>query len=246
MKFAVYVEGLSELLFVADFLQKYFTYDSAQCGIICINLNADDALKEMRYPKLGDESSKNYYQIVNVNNDNRVVSKMKKDLPRLLNNGFDVVIGLKDVYGSSYNNLENRSIVNRAVIEKLHKIQFDSICAGDSDCRLHFAIMEYEAWMLSLISHSVELKGFDVEDLFRQVKLDITQDPEVTIYHPYPKVREIFMLCGEDYNKHEKDMCSFLSTLSKDDYMNLKASNHCASYGKFIDSLLDFEKPVLP
>lgn len=82
MKYAVYVEGQSEMLFVAYVLQEYFDYDPAKCGFLCINLNAD-VYERMNFPKQGDMNSGNYYQIVNVNNDNLVVSKLKKDIPSL-------------------------------------------------------------------------------------------------------------------------------------------------------------------
>ena len=72
MKYAVYVEGLSELLFVADVLQKYSNYNSEQCGFLCVNLNAEQ-YDRMNNPIQGDIHSVNYYQIVNVNNDNRVL-----------------------------------------------------------------------------------------------------------------------------------------------------------------------------
>lgn len=41
MKTAIFVEGQSEMLFVADVLTKYYNYDSSQCGFICISLEAD-------------------------------------------------------------------------------------------------------------------------------------------------------------------------------------------------------------
>lgn len=43
-------------------------------------------------------NSDNYYQIVNVNNDNLVVSKLKKDIQGLAANGFYTILGLKDAY----------------------------------------------------------------------------------------------------------------------------------------------------
>ena len=65
MRYAVYVEGLSELLFVADVLQKYSNYNSEQCGFLCVNLNAEQ-YDRMNNPIQGDIHSVNYYQIVNV------------------------------------------------------------------------------------------------------------------------------------------------------------------------------------
>ena len=70
MKYAVYVEGLSEMLFVADVLQKYSNYDPAQCGFLCVNLNANN-YDRLSNPKQGDVNSTNNYQIVNVNINNR-------------------------------------------------------------------------------------------------------------------------------------------------------------------------------
>ena len=51
----------------------------------------------MKYPIQGDESSATYFQIVNVNNDNRVISKLKQDIPNLVRQGYEIIIGLRDV-----------------------------------------------------------------------------------------------------------------------------------------------------
>ena len=112
MKYAVYVEGQSELLFVADVLQKYSGYDPVRCGFLCINLSADDF--------------------------------------------------------------------------------------------------------------------------------------EQTVFHPYPLVKKIYQACGEDYGKHGSESFSFLSTLSVEDYEGLRHSGRCASFAKFLDSLLGGPCPQLP
>lgn len=247
MKYAVYVEGLSELLFVADILSKYSNYNSSQCGYLCVNLHADDFTR-INNPKQGDINSANYYQIVNVNNDNRVVSKLHNDLPGLIQQGFNVIIGLKDVYGKAYEQLMNgEQLVDRKKIKQLHTIQFGSIQTEDSDCRLHYAIMEYETWMLALIEQFITQKGQNIDAICQLIGIDFTTcDLEVTSYHPYPLVKKIFQACGEDYNKHEKDSYSFLSTLSVSDYENLRNSGRCPSFSKFINSLLGFSSPQLP
>ena len=247
MKYAVYVEGQSELLFVTDVLQKYSSYDSQRCGFLCINLSADD-YERMTFPQQGDEKSDDYYQIVNVNNDNLVVSKLKKDIPGLIGGGYNVIIGLKDVFGEAYEQLsDGLPVVDRDKIEKMHAIQKDAIKAPEgSDCRLHFAIMEYETWMLALIERYVTENGKDLAEICKQLGIDEGCDFEQTIYHPYPLVRKLFQACGEDYHKHGKESFSFLSTLSVEDYEALRHSGRCASFAKFIDSLLGGVSPVLP
>lgn len=247
MKYAVYVEGQSELLFVADVLQKYSGYDRGHCGFLCINLSADD-FERMTFPQQGGEDSENYYQIVNVNNDNLVVSKLRKDIPGLINNGYNVLIGLKDVFGEAYEQMmDGEPRVERAMIEEMHKEQFAVIGAPEgSDCRLHFAIMEYETWMLALIERYVTSHGKDLATVCEQLGIDVAQDFEQTVYHPYPLVRKIYQACGEDYGKHGRETFSFLSTLTVDDYEGLRHSGRCASFAKFLDSLLGVERPTLP
>ena len=246
MKYAVYVEGLSELLFVSDVLQKYSNYDPGLCGFRCINLNADD-FENLPYPIQGDESSQNYYQIVNVNNDNRVISKLNQDISGLIRSGFSIILGLKDVYGEAYEQISGGTrIVDPSVINHLYSIQAGAIKTNGSDCRLHFAIMEYEAWMLALIGNYVESKGSSLEELSTQLGVELTMDPETTIYHPYSLARQIYKFFGEDYHKHGKESYSFLSSLTRDDYERLRWSGRCASFAKFLDSLLGGAPPNLP
>lgn len=247
MKYAVYVEGKSELLFVADVLQKYSNYNPDECGLRCINLNADD-FERMNHPLQGNEQSARFYQIVNVNNDNRVVSKLNKDIPGLLDQGYSVVIGLRDVFGETYKQLTNeKSVIDRAMIEKMHGAQRRAIKAPEgSDCRLHFAIMEYETWMLALIENFVRNNGKDVDELCQQLGIDKTENFEETIYHPFPLVKKIYQACGSDYHKHGSESFSFLNTLTVEDYERLRQSGRCASFAKFLDSLLGGECPELP
>lgn len=247
MKYAVYVEGQSELLFVADVLQKYSGYDAGRCGFICINLKAD-IFERMNYPQQGDETSADYYQIVNVNNDNMVVSKLRKDIPGLIGRGYNVIIGLKDVFSEAYEQMMSGGPrVDRAKIEEMHAIQQEVIDAPEgSDCRLHFAIMEYEAWMLALIENYVLQHGKNLAGVCGQLGVDLSEDFEQTVYHPYPLVRKIYQACGEDYHKHGSESFSFLSTLTVEDYERLRLSGRCASFAKFIDSLIGGTKPQLP
>ena len=116
-----------------------------------------------------------------------------------------------------------------------------------TDCRLHFAIMEYESWMLALIENYVVYKGQDVVNICQQIGVDFTVcNPENDIYHPFPLAKRLFQACGMDYHKHGGESFSFLSTLTVDDYERLRHSDKCASFSKFLDSLLGGPIPQLP
>lgn len=245
MKFAVYVEGQAEMLFVVDVLQKYSGYESEQVGFNCINLYADQ-YEKLDYPQQGSLDSAFYYQIVNVNNDMGVITKLNHDIPRLLEQGFQIVIGLKDVYGEAYGQLCKNTVVDRKAVEQLYAIQSKNINSSNGDVRLHFAVMEYEAWMLALIGRYIELKGGTIQEVEQELSIDLSQDFEQTTYHPAKKVKEVFKLLGEKYGKHEGEERSFLSSLTKDDFEALRTSGRCVSFAKFLDSLFGNERPPLP
>lgn len=107
--------------------------------------------------------------------------------------------------------------------------------------------MEYEAWMLAIINNYIVSKGQKVDEIIGQIGVDITNDDlETSVYHPYPLAQKIYQACGEDYHKHGKESFSFLSTLTVSDYEQLRHSARCASFAKFIDSLLSAANPSLP
>lgn len=246
MKYAVYVEGLAEMLFVADVLQKYSGFDAGMVGFRCITLN-NDTFSYVSYPIQGDETSANFYQIVNVNNDNLVVSKLKKDIPGLVEQGFEVILGLRDVFGDLYKSIvKEQQIVDRGVIAEMYAAQNEQIKSDKAITRLHLAIMEYEAWMLALIENYVVSQGTSIEDIEQQLNVDLHSDIEETVFHPYNLVQKIYRLLDESYHKHGGDQMSFLSTLQCEDYEALRHSGRCASFGKFLDSLLDNVEAELP
>lgn len=238
MKFAVYVEGKAEMLFVADVLGKYSNYIPQVVGFQCINLNSDD-YEYVKYPIQGDESSATYFQIVNVNNDNRVISKLKQDIPNLVRQGYEIIIGLRDVFGADYDAINTKpQEIDHELIKEMHKVQSEQIRFNGAVTKLHFAIMEYEAWMMALLNKFIKSKGGRPEDVFKAAGVDYDSDFEETVYHPYNKVQKIYQAVNATYGKHEGDYRSFLASLTKEDYEVLRLSGRCASFRSFIDSLL--------
>lgn len=239
MKYAVYVEGKAEMLLVADLLCKYSNYEPTAIGFKCINLNSDN-FEYVQYPKQGNENiSCNFYQIVNVNNDNRVVSKLKQDIPNLMKHGFDIIIGLRDVFGADYDNIcSKRQVINNDLIAQMLQSQSEQIKYDGVVTRLHFAVMEYEAWMMALLDKYISKKGCVPSDVFAAAKVDCSSDFEQTIYHPSKKVQQIFQVMNSIYGKHESEDFAFLGCLAWEDYDSLRNSNRCASFRLFVDSLL--------
>ena len=99
-KLAVFVEGQTELVFVREFLVKWFDYDGKKIGFNCYNL-WNNNLVDTSY-QYGDEKSENYYLIVNVGNDTSVLGKLRARMPFLVKNNYDIIIGLRDMFSDLY------------------------------------------------------------------------------------------------------------------------------------------------
>lgn len=239
MKYAVYVEGKAELLFVADVLAKYSNYDPMVVGFRCINLN-DDSFEYVQFPMQGDvETSRDFYQIVNVNNDGLVISKLRKDIPNLVKQGYEIIVGLRDVFSADYKLLCTHQQVNMELISEMHEVQSGQLNVVEgADVRLHYAIMEYETWMMALMGNYVSSKGCDFAKILEKIGIDPDSDFEQEIYHPYNKVQDVYKAVNERYGKHESDHLAFLASVAVADYEKLRHSGRCASFKHFIDSLL--------
>lgn len=238
-KVAVFVEGLTEQIFVRELLYVWYGYDTNRIGFHCYSLRADD-LHDTPY-NVGSAESEYFYQIINVGNDESVLSKMLREVERLTNQGFTTIIGLKDMYGDKYKSLSQHREVQKTLNEKFIDGAKGVIRDYGVEDRVHicFAIMEIEAWFLGLetLFTSIDI-SLTPKTIREETNIDITQDPEVTIFHPFVTLCKILELKGIRYNKHESDISSLISKLTKTDYEILLESGKCASFKTFLRLLI--------
>lgn len=238
-KVAVFVEGQAELILVRELLLKM--YDYQDIGINCYNLICDN-LNEAPY-QYGDKRAQNYYMLVNVGNDNSVLSKIFTRVDGLYEKGFTKIIGLRDVYGDFYKE-KNRGVrnINLELIEKFRNSAQKEIDAKNlaQYIKLHFAIMEVEAWFIGF--NIFERIDATLSNAFIKSKLNYdleNDDPEITYYHPARIMGDIYDLIGSKYDKHESDVSSLVSRLEKEDYNNLIKSFKCSTFTSFVQELLN-------
>lgn len=227
-KVALFVEGLAELVFVREFLLKWYDWDTSKVGLNCYTLNAGNE-HYAPYPH-GTVDSENYYQIFNVGNDNSVLSVMIERADRLQKAGYTLVVGLRDMFNKVYHqktfDKNNQRVIDPELNERFVQSAEDTIevAAKHIDLRLHYAIMEVEAWILGMPSYMEQLQ-------------DIT-DPETEIYHPAAKLAELRSLEGLTYNKHREEINNIVGNLTKDNYLALLHSGRCQSFRKFVETLV--------
>lgn len=239
-KIAVFVEGKAEYIFVREFLLKWYGYDGNQIGIDCVALKSNDYNK-VPHP-YGSSESENFYLIVNVGNDNSVLSQMKKEATKMRNNGYQLISGLRDMFCDAYHKaVKNRTIQpeisQRFIHASLQEIENDA--ANRDILSLHFAIMEIEAWLLGMRQ---TLQAIDTsltyEYIYQQLAIDLNNNPETCIYHPAERLNDIYKLKGKTYGKHEGDIEAILACIQKEDFCELYTSPKCSSFNRFIDSLV--------
>lgn len=238
-KLAVFVEGQTELIFVREFLKQWYSYDSNAIGFDCYNLLANEFC-DTAY-KYGSEESENYYFLVNVGNDGSVLSSIIGRMKFLQNKGFQLVIGLRDMYSRQY----IRDAGKREIVETVNQQHIESVrevlkgIEGGMFVDFHFAIMEVEAWFLGMPEFIGKLdERLTPEYIQQNVGLTLDDDPEKTVFHPAKIVGEIYALVGKHYDKHQSDVSSIMARLTTEDYLRLIESGKCSTFRTFAESLL--------
>ena len=238
-KIAIYVEGKTEYIFVRDFLCAWYEYDSKKVGIECYEFRSEKA-NQVPYP-FGTRESEDFYLIYNVGNDQSVISKMLKEHSRLQQSGFQLIVGLNDMYCDEYHKAVQNRQIDIKVNERFISMRKDIIRQKGLEevVKSHFAIMEVEAWFLAMYDFLSRLDAKLQPGLIMQeLGIDITDDPEITYYHPAKRLDDIYQLAGKRYGKHESDICAITSCFTKQDYQNLMKSNKCQSFKNFVNDIV--------
>ncbi|MDE5663674.1 MAG: DUF4276 family protein [Muribaculaceae bacterium] len=239
MKVAVYVEGQTELIFVREFLLKWFIYDSSEIGFECYELR-DANPNETEY-RFGSRESQRFYTIVNVGCDARALSKALATAPRHINQGYDKVIVLRDMYSDQYKSVNpDRTVsqrLNTMFIEGAQKSINSKTLQGYVYCQ--FAIMEIEAWLLGMGWYLTKTDSRLTQNYLKDnLKFNMDTDPETTIYHPAQRLKEIYRSVHMDYDKHSQEVNSIMSHLDKQDFELLLELDRCASFNSFVNQLI--------
>ena len=242
-KIAIFVEGDTELVFVRHFLYTWYNYDANMLGFECYKLQSNNK-HTVPYP-VGNRNSENFYEIIVVGNDNSVLSKMLSRAEELGNAGFSSIIGLRDMFCDKYHQASSHGRVvstslNAKFINMAQKEISQSQLSNKQDIHLHFAIMEVEAWLLGMNRLPMVIdSSLTAVSIKESLDIDLSQDPEMTIYHPAVVLNNIYNLSGKTYGKHTDDTEKIISQLLREDFEQLYTSGKCQSFQQFVNAILD-------
>jgi hypothetical protein len=234
-KVAIFTEGQGELIFVRHLLPQVIGYEhlSFECWAL-----RSDSLFQVPHKHCSPKAIV-HFLIVNVGSDERVVSAIQERHTRLVKQGFDEIIGLRDMYSRAYR--KRARCVDSSIIESFIQAQQAVIrrMSHSEKIRVFFAIMELEAWLLSMYDlfrkMDPRLTCAYIED---QLGFDLkTTDPETEFFHPANEFADILGLIGEKYNKSRDQMESILSHMVGADVDVAVKSGHCNSFKLFLSAV---------
>ncbi len=236
---AIFVEGQGELVFVRNML--FHLMDPSRFGFDRIRLHAKD---ERDVPYSYDNSGAEvHYKIINVGNDERVLTMIRESEERLFRQGFVKIIGLRDMYSKRYRSLSKGKIDD--ILTQRHVTGAEVSISEMSHPNLisfHFAIMEIEAWWLSMYHlFSKVNKRLTCKFIERHLKYDLSGiDPQKAFFHPSVEMDKIFRLVGSGYDKTLHEVEGITSKISRSDIHEAIQNGRCECFERFCEALISY------
>ena len=237
MKVAIYVEGITEAGFVYQLIKTKYHDIWTDFRLECLNLDPASAIDDLW--GFGDENSRDYFLIFDSCSHDAVSSDILSRFENHRQNGFDKVVGLRDVYSDRYFDLYGRN-TDRQNIESFITDMQNTIQEFDNSgfIQLRFAIMETEAWLLAMSDVFSRIDPqINAQWLLEKISFDVADDPETSIVHPYSKLEEIYTSIAKTYSKHWREIKEIIFKLTWDDFDKLYHSGKCNSFREFYDTI---------
>jgi hypothetical protein len=103
----------------------------------------------------------------------------------------------------------------------------------------HFAIMELEAWWLSMHNLFAKIDSrLTVSFIENHLGYNLANiEPEKRFFHPSLEIDKIFQLVESSYKKHFSDVESITANIDSQDISDATNNNRCSCFQKFCDDL---------
>jgi hypothetical protein len=234
-KVLVVTEGQTELIFVRNLLRN--TFDNSKLSFECIQLRG---ATENNFPyKYPNPNAEFHFQILDVGNDERLMTIIKEREQYYFDKGFEKIIGIRDMYSAHYRershticdevNGQFTDAANR-VVQELKNCDSIVIC---------FAIMEIEAWVISMYSLLEKVNPvLTVEYIDSKLGFNLRDiDPQHRFFHPSDELKNILKLVGQNYRKSQHDTEKLTSRVDLDDVEAGIRGGKCTSFKGFLDEI---------
>ena len=237
-KIAVFVEGQGELIFFRKLIPLLL--ENTHFSFQCLKLHSGKT-EDVPY-SYPNPDAVIHFMIINVQGDANVLSAIKEREQGLIKKGYSKIMGLRDMYSEAYKKHSNG--ISPEINDKFIKNAKSTIQSMSEAKKIsfHFAIMEIEAWWLSMHSIFQKIdKSLTLDCIHAKLGFKLDEiDPETHFFHPSVTLKKILELVGKSYRKNRDDVESITSHIKKQDIETAVLNGRCGRFGSFIDEIRRF------
>lgn len=226
-KLAIFVEGYTEFFFVHRLIDEISAYGKVRFELMQHIGGRIVYLKSAGAPEDVAEMS---VMLCNCGSDGKVKSAILERAPILKSQGYHTIIGLRDLYPKQIGELE-RVVAGVA----------DGLSYPEMNIKIFIAVAEIEAWFLNEYTHYEKVNPALTREV---IKAGVGFDPvvdraETEVRHPAGKLKDIYGLVSETYDKKQSGMHRMLSILDFD-YLYNEVRPVSKSFDEFVGGIESF------
>ncbi len=219
-KMAIFVEGQSEAIFVQRFLEELAGQDNISFQVTRYGRSLI-AMQEL------DPEPKYFALIYDCGTDETVKSSLLEALPTLESTGYSVILGLRDLYPRSRDELPNlesfANLTNSTLPEMI------------------VAIMEIEAWFLAEHCHfQTYHPALTHAHILNELHIDLPTLDFETLPHPSAVLRRIYRLVDAKKYKKKKAQVQRIAHCMDFVHFTTDVRMRSAQIDRFISRLENF------
>lgn len=221
--FAIFVEGQTELVFIERLLFKMLGYQDLR---IERQTQHGGFYHEIGVRGAPPGNACHNVLLVNCACDGKVLSAIEERANKLLNAGYDRILGLHDIHPAPSDELE-----------EIYELTANRLVSMPLPCKLVIAVREIEAWFIADTEHFGHYNPLlTPEFIQQQIGVDVTQQDVEQIPHPAELLKMIYNLVGGTYRKKLKEAHHVVNILNYE-YLYLEAPDSVPALKKFLDEL---------
>jgi hypothetical protein len=209
-KLAIFVEGLTEQIFVESLIRDMAQKKSPNIESISL-IGGSKKSKPRIFLIKGDPN----ILIVNCGQDERVKSDIKDRYEDLKKAGYQKILGIRDARPEATNPLE------------IAKLRTGLVVGFSSELPVQFilSIMEFEAWIMGEYTHFCRMHpNITIERVKQEVNIDLINDDLSLLSNPAKNLKEIYWMATIEYEKSKKTIENIVSKLDQDFLRNTVAA----------------------
>jgi hypothetical protein len=230
-KIACFVEGQTEQIFVEKLFQEIAGYKKISIETYKFQGCKTNRRIQSLKPSIV-QNAPFFVLLYDCSCDSQVVSDIRKQHESLTKNGYEKILGLRDLYPIS---LSRKGEVERGIRGFLKPLQKMGIPIS-----INLAVMEVEAWFLAEWHYLSKLDNRLIPDFILQElgldlrSIDVEQRP-----HPSQDLDNIYQLIGCKYDKSEKTSQEIITYLDYE-FLYLELINRVQQLKGFIGEIDSF------